>query len=264
MSLAPIFVGGAPRSGTTLTRAILDAHPEIACGPELRAFPALARLYRDTSASMGGAFAAHFDFGPEALQATFRNLIASFLEPFQRRSGKRHIAEKTPANALYFRELFTLFPEGRFIHVLRDPRDVVASLVRMDWRDARTGAKLPITASVEGAAEGWVGHVTAARAAREAGAPVLDLAYEQLIADPARSIASLFSHLGVDFSDAALAHHRSFRAGAGENETSAAAVARPINDASVGRWRRDLSPADARTVERIAGTLLSECGYARS
>lgn len=264
MSLSPIFVGGAPRSGTTLTRAILDAHPDIACGPELRAFPALARLYRETSATMGDSFATHFDFGPEALRATFRNLIASFLEPLQRRSGKRLVAEKTPANALFFRELFTLFPDSRFVHVLRDPRDVVASLVRMDWRDARTGARLAITASVEGAAEGWVGHVTAARAARAAGAPVFDLAYENLIAEPVRALAALFSFLGVDFADAALAHHKSFRAGAGENETSAAAVARPINAGAVGRWRRDLSAAEVRAVERIAGPLLAECGYARA
>lgn len=262
MTPAPIFVGGAPRSGTTLTRAILDAHPDIVCGPELRAFPALARLYRETNAAMGETFAAHFAFDAEDLRRTFRILVASFLEPLRARSGKTFVAEKTPANALYFTELFALFPEGRFIHVVRDPRDVVASLIRMDWRDAKTGARLPITASVEGAATGWRDHVTAARAARAAGAPVHEFRYEALIARPAKTLADLFAFLGVAESEAPLAHHLNFSARAGENETSAAAVARPLNDSAIARWRRDLSLDDVKTIERIAGPLLQDCGYA--
>jgi hypothetical protein len=261
MTLSPIFVGGAPRSGTTLARAILDAHPDIACGPELRAFPALARLYRDTAATMSATYSMHFAFDDAALREAFRTLIVSFLRPLHERSGKKEIAEKTPANALYFSPLFELFPRSRFVHVVRDPRDVVASLLNSDWRDAKSGERLPITASVTGAAQGWRDHVAAARAARAAGAPVHDLIYEKLIEKPAQTLNELFEFLGAAPSEAPLAHHLNFRAREGENETSAAAVANPLNDSAVGRWRRDLSPADVRTVEAIAGPLLEACGY---
>lgn len=261
MTLSPIFVGGAPRSGTTLTRAILDAHPDIACGPELRAFPALARLYRETASSMGATLAAHYSFDAQDLKETWRRLIASFLEPLHERSGKHFVAEKTPANALYFSELFALFPDSRFVHVVRDPRDVVASLLKMDWRDAKTGARLPITASIGGAARGWRDHVAAARAARDQGAPVHDLVYEDLIAEPEKTLERLFAFLGVQPASAPLAHHLNFSARAGENETSAAAVAMPLNSGAVARWRRDLSPAAAAEVEEIAGPLLEACGY---
>jgi hypothetical protein len=261
VTLSPIFVGGAPRSGTTLTRAILDAHPDIACGPELRAFPALARLYRETASSMGATLAAHYSFDAQDLKETWRRLIASFLEPLHERSGKHFVAEKTPANALYFSELFALFPDSRFVHVVRDPRDVVASLLKMDWRDAKTGARLPITASIGGAARGWRDHVAAARAARDQGAPVHDLVYEDLIAEPEKTLERLFAFLGVQPASAPLAHHLNFSARAGENETSAAAVAMPLNSGAVARWRRDLSPAAAAEVEEIAGPLLEACGY---
>ncbi len=261
MIAAPIFVGGAPRSGTTLTRAILDAHPEIACGPELRAIPALARLYRDTAATMGETLAVHYAFDADSLRRTFAGLIGSFLQPLHERSGKRLIAEKTPANALYFSELFSLFPKARFVHVLRDPRDVVASLLSMDWRDERTGARLPITANVASAAAGWRDHVMAARAARRAGAPVFGLVYETLIAAPERTLADLFAFLDVPPNDASLAHHRHFREGAGENESSAAAVSKPLNASAARRWRRDLTAPQIAEVERIAWPLLEECGY---
>lgn len=262
--VAPIFVGGAPRSGTTLTRAVLDSHPEIACGPELRAFPTLARLYRETAASMGATLAAHYQFTAEDLKLAFRDLVASFLSPLHERSGKPRIAEKTPANALYFAELFKLFPDGRFVHVVRDPRDVVASLISMDWRDLKSGERLPITASVAGAAEGWRSHVAAARAAASAGAPVFELHYEKLVAAPAETLAGLFDFLGVAPSDTPLQHHLNFSAQEGENETSAAAVSRPLNSAAIGRWRRDLSEQAILEIERIAGPLLEECGYARA
>ncbi len=261
---APIFVGGAPRSGTTLARAVLNAHPDIACGPELRAFPALARLYRETAAAMGPTLDAHYFFRADELRTSFRELIASFLAPFHERSGKRFVAEKTPANALYFQELYQLFPESRFVHVVRDPRDVVASLIKQDWRDEKTGARLPITASVAGAAQGWCDHVAAARKAGADGAPVFELRYEKLVGAPAQATAELFRFLDVPPSEAPLSHHLAFSAGEGENETSAEAVARPLNAAAVGRGRRELSREQIREIETIAGSLLGEFGYRRA
>lgn len=262
MMPAPIFVGGTPRSGTTLTRAILNSHPDIACGPELRAIPALARLYRETASTMAGTYSRHFGFSEGDLRQTYAALIASFLAPFHARSGKRLIAEKTPANALYFLDLHALFPQARFVHVVRDPRDVVASLVGMDWRDARTGARAPITASIENAAIGWRDHVLAARSARESGAPVHEMTYETLVGAPAAAMRALFEFLGLGVPADLQAHDAGFDSRAGENETSAGAVARPINDHAIGRWRRDLTRAQAQTVEEIAGTLLGCYGYA--
>ncbi|MFN0022584.1 MAG: sulfotransferase family protein [Parvularculaceae bacterium] len=262
MAPAPIFVGGAPRSGTTLVRAILDSHPDIVCGPELRTTPTIARLFRETSATIGEVLLEHYGFTEQDLLATYRDLIYAFLAPLHAQSGKARIAEKTPANALYFVELHRLFPESRLIHVVRDPRDVVASLLGMDWRDAITGAPLAITASVAGAALGWREHVLAARGARAFGAKVHDLRYEALIADPGTALASLFAFLGVSPSDQPLAHHLNFSARAGENETSAKAVAEPLNTGAIARWRRDLQPGAVAEIERIAGSLLAECGYA--
>ena len=258
---APIFVGGCPRSGTTLLRAILDSHPAIACGPELRAFPALASVSADMRSIMGATLGAHYSLSAERLDAIFADLMRSFVEPLRVKSGKSRVAEKTPANALHFGELARLFPDAHFVQVVRDGRDVVASLLGMDWRD-EGGARLPITGDAGAAARAWVAHVRSGRAAGVAGARYLELRYERLVEAPEATLRPLFAFLGEAWADDVLAFSRTDRRSEGANETSAARISEPIDRAAVGRWRLDLSVAAKEAVRREAGPLLVELGYA--
>lgn len=258
----PIFVGGCPRSGTTLLRVILDSHPEIVCGPELRAFPALASLSSETRSILGDVLAAHYRISSERLDCVFRNLVASFLDPLRAKSGKRRVAEKTPANALYFGELARLFPKAAFVQIIRDGRDAVASLLTMDWRDARTGAPLRVTTDAGSAAWTWANHVRRGREAAQAGADYFELRYEDLVRDPRAALRPLFAFLGEDWSDAVLDFAGNPSIGFGVNEASAAQVARGLASGSIGRWRRDLSEVDKKAFKTPAGELLIELGYA--
>lgn len=261
-ALAPIFVGGCPRSGTTLLRVMLDSHPEIVCGPELRAIPALAALSEQTRDVMGATLAAHYRLSPERLAEIFAELVSSFLEPLRRRSGKMRVAEKTPANALHFAELARLFPDAAFVQIIRDGRDVVSSLLTMDWRDGRSGSPLEITRDPASAAIAWVEHVRRGRAAAVAGARYFELRYESLVCDATATLASLFDFLGVTWSEESLAFAKNPSIAAGINETSATQVASGLNRDAIGRWRRHLADSDKGPLKKHAGELLIELGYA--
>ncbi|MEQ1930122.1 MAG: sulfotransferase [Parvularculaceae bacterium] len=258
----PIFIGGCPRSGTTLLRALLDSHPSIVCGPELRAFPALASLSADMRRVMGETLAVHYRLPAERLDAVFAELIGSFLEPLREKSGKARAAEKTPANALHFAELARLFPEAHFVQIIRDGRDVVASLLAMDWKDDRTGARLAVTTDAGAAARAWADHIAGGRAAGAAGGRYRELRYERLVENAEREMRTLTAFLNEPWSDAVLAFNTVNRAGQGANESSAPRISRDIDAAAVGRWRTQLPPEARAAVKREAGALLIELGYA--
>lgn len=259
---APIFVGGAPRSGTTLLRVILDAHSAIACGPEMRVLPQLAQLSASTRASMGAIYAAHYGLDSVGLDDVFRRLIEAFLEPYAQRRGKRRIAEKTPANALHFEELARLFPDAKFIQIIRDGRDVAASLLHVDWRDGRTDQPFAYTKDPREGARVWAEHVRRGRRAAASGGGYFELRYESLARAPEEALRPLFAFLGEKWEDGVLDFQNNPSIAAGENETSASAVAQPLTSAAIGRWERDLGAAAEKAFAGDPAALLRELGYA--
>ena len=253
---SPIFIGGAPRSGTTLLRAIVNASRNIVCGPEMRVIPALCHLAQQIETAHLDVLTADYGLDADALNARFAQLA-----PLHEKSGAR-VAEKTPANILHFRQLRRLFPDSPLIGIVRDGRDVVASLLSMDWRDNQ-GRPMAITQDAGAAAELWVRSV-------ESGARMhddpnyLELRYERLATDPEREIGRLFDKLGEN--DAAKAraidHARHFDRTAGQSESSAERVAQPIDASAIGRWQRDLDDRQLAQIDAIAGHALRTLGYA--
>lgn len=257
----PIFVGGAPRSGTTLLRVILDQHSSIACGPEMRAIPNLAQLSASTRQSMGAIYAAQYGLAPSDLNAVFRELISAFLEPYAARRRKPRIAEKTPANALHFEELARLFPDASFVQIIRDGRDVASSLLGVDWIDGRTGAPFAYTKDPRAGALLWVEHIRSGRRAAAAGARYFEIRYEDLARAPEAALRPLFGFLEEPWEAAVLDYRKNATISAGQNETSATAVAQPLTVASIGRWKHDLGGRAEAAFAGGPAELLRELGY---
>ena len=254
-----VFIGGAPRSGTTLLRAIIGASSNIACGPELRVIPSLCSLTENMLRASGATLAASYGVSAAHLDRQAAQAISAFLRPLKNKSGAELAAEKTPTNALHFKTLRRLFPKARIVSIVRDGRDVVSSLMTMNWRDEHTGERLPVTTCPQTAASLWIASVANDFEMRS-DENFYSLQYEDLVRDPAKEIGALFQFMKTPTPNLALFHNRAFDALEGENEFSASRVAEPIDTSSIGRWRADLNPDQIANVESVAAPGLKRCG----
>jgi len=259
----PIVLGGCGRSGTTVLRMMLDSHRRICCGPESSLF---RRRAVDTR-----WLADRFGLDPAEVRVLFDAAASrpAFIEAFaalcMRKAGKARWAEKTPRNISRIAEIFRCFPGARFVHVLRDGRDVACSLRThprhkvVDGKLVPTGFRKPIA----GCARRWVRDIESSR--RWWGDPrFLTVRYEDLVLDPRPVLERVMALVGEEWDEAMLAHAAAdspFRDATrfAQNPEALAAV----NTSSLGRWQRDLDERDRRTFKRIAGPLLVELGYAK-
>ncbi len=252
---AHIVIGGTPRSGTTLIRRTLDRHPAICCGPESSIFlPGAIRP---------GPVAAGFGLPEEELRRMLADspsqgaFVDAFAARYRAARGRRRWAEKTPLNVRHIPWILARFPEARFIHVVRDGRDVVCSMREHPdrrWVDGQW-VKVHRPLSVAQYAERWVAD-TQAGAAHRGDPRYLEVRYEDLVQDPAAVIRGLLMDLGEDF-DAAILVDPDADPGSDERHHAGSA----ISTRSMGRWRTDLTPDEQQTVVGIAGPTLTRLGY---
>jgi hypothetical protein len=261
--IAPIFIGGAGRSGTTLLRVILDSHPNIVCGPELKVTPLVAQMWDHFQTALSPTMREYY-LSPADINKIFGKMMVSLLENYRQRSGKRRIAEKSPNNVFHFYHLSNIFPGSPLIHIIRDGRDVVCSLLTMDWMDPTNGRPLDYTRDIGKAVHYWVSAVQAAHVARKfpsVSANYIELRYEDLVESPEATLRQLFAFLEEPWDPGVLNYHQQKRNLVGES--SAAQVSKPLYKSAVGRWKRDLKSGDKEVVKKLAGNLLVELGYAK-
>ena len=256
---SPIFIGGAGRSGTTLLRVILDSHSRIACGPELKVIPSVADLWAKFRSEYA-PFLAESWMGENEVDEIFRGFIANLLEPLRRHEGKARVAEKSPNNVFYFAHLHRIFPDATFLHMLRDGRDVVASLLTMRWTTP-AGAPVDYTRDARLAARYWARAVRAGRdfAQTAGGKRYREIRYEELVSRPEPCLRSLFTYLDEPWEPAVMRFYERPRALGGES--SAVQVTRAIHAGSVGRWEIELTKDERAAVKDEVGALLIELGY---
>lgn len=255
----PIFIGGAGRSGTTLLRTMLDAHPSLHCPPELKLVPIICSL-RD--GWMNGIGPQLEDAGVSA--SVIDDAMKAFVETFllgASQPGTR-LVEKTPPNVLVFGYLGQLFPDARFIHVVRDPRAVSRSLASMDWFDSVSGEPLWYTRDIPNAASYWAQSVMhGLRQEVEVAGRVHRVRYEELVQQPRTVMEGLLSFLGEPFDERVLAHEQ------GDlklsiSEASTEAVQEAVHARRVDAWRDEMTPEEIRAVEDGREALMDHLGYA--
>jgi hypothetical protein len=257
-----IVMGGAPRSGTTVLRKVLDRHPQICSGAETKLFvPAaynlewLAQSYRipleELTAMREGA----------SSQAAF---IDAFAARVREDAGKARWAEKTPQNIRHLDWIMARFPQTSIVHIIRDARDVVCSMRRHpDWRWVEgEWQKVLVPRSVESYAQRWLTDTSAGLVWRD-DPRYVEVRYEDLVADPPAVLRSICDGLGasVDAAWLAAVGPREAVAVGDAGQTKRPDYEGAVSGASVGRWRDDLSADERREVERLCGPQLRELGY---
>jgi hypothetical protein len=258
----PIFIGGAGRSGTTLIRAMLDSHPRICCGPELKLLAMVGDFYNGVVTQLP-PFLTAYGVTPLKLRRSFRQFVESIVDDYCRAAGKQRWAEKTPNNVLHFIPLAEIFPDARFIHMVRDGRDVACSLMKMVWTDMRTGQRCDYTQDIGRAAQYWRFFILAARqslAHPALAGRVLTLQYEQLATEPEPAMRKVLEFLAEPWDPAVLTYYLKDRSHE-PVDSNTKQISEPTYTRSIGRWRTEMSQPDRIAFEREAGDLLREFGY---
>lgn len=255
-----VFIGGCGRSGTTLFREVLNRHPRLACGPETSLFGLPFSV-----GNIGGPWG----LDAEHLEGLQRNSghVVGFVERFAREfldsESKQRWVEKTPNNVRAIGPILTWFPNARFIHIIRDGRDVVCSLRHHPKEHLIHGRVVPSgrVNPIEKTAARWRDD-TADGLAYTTHPRVLEVRYEAMVSDPASAFAEVCGFIGERFyPEMLLPGVSAVSSRPGQNTNNANAVS-AISTRSVGRWRSDLPAHERRTFVDLAGELLVALGYA--
>ncbi|WP_166642217.1 tetratricopeptide repeat-containing sulfotransferase family protein [Paludibacterium purpuratum] len=219
----PIFIVGLPRSGSSLVEQILVSQGEVFGAGEQRLMgPLLEQALQILRSGPADA---------EAL-AALRALGRDYKDQLWRLAPQaRCIADKMPGNVFYLGLIHLMLPEARFVHTVRDLRDVCVSCFTVSFHAghgycddlAMLGRHV---LRYRQQLEYWRGVLPAGR--------IHDVCYEDLVADLPGTLAPLLAYLGLAWNEACLQFHRSERT---VRTASAMQVRQPLYRSAVGRWR---------------------------
>ena len=272
MSTRPIFVAGSARSGTTLLQSALGAHNRIAAPPELHfvsRISSLADYYGDLHDDGALARALHDTLDlvlldqlqldaatllVEAKQAprTYAGLMSTVMGHVARRWGKTRWSDKTPWQPPV--AAWHLFPDAQVIHIVRDPRDMVASSVEAAW----------IHEHPRELAVAWRRfNSAAARQGADAGPSRYHfIRYEDLVADPGAVLRVVCAFLGEEFAPAMLSPRARGESGSVvAGATWQANVAMPIETSRVHRYSDVLTLRDRCLIAPVIQREVAVLGY---
>ncbi len=273
------FVGGQGKSGTTWVQLLLDAHPGISCRGEAHFFdflaPALQQAllrYRHQLEENNKVFHELPGYPlPEQAEA-FATLRAAVLASLQGQSGRTRplaVGERTPANVEHLDLIWALFPAARFIHVIRDPRDVAVSLWHHGRRINEGGFAREygsVDALAEHLAEGWTSWMQRSELLGKSN-PALycEVRYEDLLNDGATALKRLLEFLGTPATDAEVAEclqaaaFEKLSGGRGRGEEDQGSHFRK---GVSGDWRKHLASDTIAKIGQTAAAELERLGYA--
>jgi len=282
------FVVGVSRSGTTLLRFMLDAHPELAIPPETHFIPDLVSECRregarvDSAAELVVSHRRFGDFGldPDELRRRFRSfpapkpprkLVRAFYQLYAEQQGKPRWGDKTPNYIQSMLELNRLLPEARFVHLIRDGRDAALS---------RQSRAIEEPAPIGVLAKRWKRRILVARRHGRRVRHYMEARYEDLVIDPEPTLRRICEFLKLEYDPAMLRYHeqaadrlaeemardlpatKSKAARPAEHRMEGhSLVTEPPRTDRVARWRTEMSAEDRDTFESFAGDLLDDLGY---
>lgn len=273
----PFFIVGCPRSGTTLLQVLLDAHPDIAIPPEsfiFQRFPPIWKCYGDLANDANlrllagdllhderirdwGLAVSPDEFCRRLGGRSIRDAVSLLFQLYAAQKGKHRWGDKTPQHALFLKEITAVFPDAKFIHFVRDGRDVAESLSRV-----HIGPK-----SIRAIAAYWRKHVLAFHEFKKSLAPgtFIEPRYEDFVRDPASRQKLVFEFLGekpperqsgdrsLPDTDAkrhalsSVSHHGMLKGGISENK--------------VAVYKARFSEREIEIFETVAGDALKLYGY---
>lgn len=279
----PMIVG-VPRSGTTLLRLMLDAHPQLAIPPET-GFLLNATLRNNQSAAgeLAGQLLmqppeapAWADFGLEAERflmaanslppsAGLTDVLRLFYQLYAAKHGKTRFGDKTPLYLEHMQQIAQHLPEAHFIHILRDGRDVALS-----WRQTWFAPSQDLAELVRQ----WARMIRSARS-KAHGLRYLELRYDQLLREPERQLRRICDFIELEFHPHMLSYYRHTAERLAEHKDRYQSdghllvsheqrlqqqwrTGQPPDESRLNVWRTLMNPAERIACTEAAGELLEE------
>jgi Sulfotransferase family len=274
------FLVGCARSGTTLLHRLADAHPRLAIVHETMWIP---RIYeRRAGLTLDGRVTpallprllehrrfAQMGIDRDELERLanggmpYASFVSALFDRYGAARGKPLVGDKSPGYVRSIPVLHHLFPSAKYVHLIRDGRDVCLSALSWKkadrvFRELDTWPHEPVTT----AALWWERSV---RLGREAGRALPaglyhEVRYEALVADPGRECRNLCAFLGIEFDAAMLRFHEGRTRSAPDLSTKRRWLP---PTAGLRDWRSEMDRHDLDRFEATAGALLGELGYER-
>lgn len=270
----PMLVG-CGRSGTTLIRNVLDTHPDLAITHEAHFVGPLARVRMRFETDSGLLIEPFLEAiygdpnfvrqGVDREQLTvsmqsdrpldYADAVRRVFSIYAAAHDKALYGDKTPGSVSHMKLLAKLFPEARFIHIIRDGRAVALSYMeRPEWG--------PDTAAE--AAHHWLSRVERGRAAGKnlGSGRYLEVRYEDMVSDPESATRKMCRFLELDYAVEMLNYQESSAQliAASKNPGAFINLAKPVTK-DLRDWTVEMNDTDQLVFEAIAGHLLKDLGY---
>lgn len=267
------FIFGCARSGTTLCQAMLSSHPEVAIPDETCFY---SRVYKDNYDRLGElttdnwqeALKLSLEFyriqdlqlDPSAIKAkclqqnpSWETIFLAILALYAEKQGVKRVGEKTPRHIAYIERLQRVFPQARFIYLVRDPRAVVLSLMNAPFGSRRIGNSCNLWLYGHGYHQGYRNAL---------GDRYKIVRYEDLVTQPESTLREICQFLSLQFSPQMLQFHRRKELGFNKRDFQHMSnTLKPLFTSSVDKWREELSSAQIAIVQSALGKEMQEMGY---
>jgi hypothetical protein len=274
------FIVGCGRSGTTLLRMMLDSHPLVAIPPETDFLPELFGADLRTPAAFMDRLRAHWRLADLHIETAVLAERVARLQPFDvadavralyalyaEKFGKPRFGDKTPFYSGHLETIAGNLPEARFLHMIRDGRDVAASMIPL-WFGPDNGAEM---------GHHWRSTIEEIRSHPDL--PVLEVRYEALVTDTEATMGRVLDFCELPWDDAVLRFHERAQGRVSEVTTDAMSpdgrllapvhrrheihrlLAERPKAERIGAWMNELSADDLDGFLEVAGDLMAELGY---
>ncbi len=275
--MRPIFIVGSERSGTTLLRLMLHSHPKIALPPQTKY---MKKIYKrrlmfgnleneKNRKKLALWFNNNFNASTKMIDLNIelkdvvngvlssKSLGAALAIPFHsyaKKHRKKRWGDKRPYYIHHMDKLRKLYPDAQIIHIIRDCRDVVASLNEMPWWHK----------TLEHSILNWKSAIMHGLSACQNTKvdEYIELRYEHLITNPEYELSRLCQFLDEEYDPKMLDFQKASKLSIPNYKLAwHKATRESINSKSVGRWKRDLTTYQVSLIQWAAGKELFRLGY---
>ncbi len=271
----PFFIIGSGRSGNTLLRSMLVAGEEVSIPPESYVWPRIVRMYATYNylpweklcSLIISEFEAYKEFYTWEVnlykahekarnlpkhQQSLSYIINAIYATYQEERGEQGLVwgEKTPINTLFIDKIVKIFPKAKYIHIIREPKDVACSFIKAELKE-----------NYQEAAKFWSAYVKKANGLKNItpNEQYLKVRYEKLVSQPETELKKISVFLGISYTPKMLEFYKiKENLGDVKYEKHHHNIGKPVSTNSIGKWKEILSKQEQENIDNITKELFEK------